>query len=199
MDNQSLQQKQQQFNEFYTIKFPLKVNMLPLPEDHVTPTFDEFCDSMPYAFRIAGEISAIETQALQPLRKLGGHATELVEFLNHQSRKIDLMMSYILQHQDSAENRFDSIEFGGGGIIIKSPTALAEGRHVELKIFLEQEAAAVFCLAEVIACQPQQSGYHITFIFTRIREEDQELLVRASLHLQAAQLRQRAKQQRNEN
>ena len=52
--------------------------------------------------------------------------------------------------------------------------------------------------AEVIACVEVEDKYHISLIFTRIREEDQELLVRASLHLQTQQLRKRAKQHHDE-
>lgn len=198
MDKLTLEQKQQQFNEFFTIKHNLKVNMRTLGLDYKLPSFDEFLDDMPYAFRIAGEIAELESRALRPLRKLGGHAGELVEFLNHQSRKIDLMMSYILQQQDAKEHRFSSVEFGGGGITLDNETPIEPGTSAEMKIFLTEEAAAVYCLGEVIACQQHNAEYHISFIFTRIREEDQELLVRASLHLQTLQLRERTQQQKNE-
>jgi hypothetical protein len=36
----------------------------------------------------------------------------------------------------------------------------------------------------------------VSIIFTRIREEDQDLLVKASLHLQAANLRKRKSQEK---
>lgn len=198
MDTLTLAQKQAQFHEFFTIKHAIRVNMRVLEGDTTPPSHDEFLDHMPYAFRIAGEMADLESHALRPLRHLGEHAAELAEFLNHQSRKIDLMMSLILQQQDEAGLRYKSVEFGGGGITLVTDSPLEIGTHSELKLFLSEEAAAVYCFAEVITCLAVEEQYHISLIFTRIREEDQELLVRASLHLQTQQLRKRAKQHHNE-
>jgi hypothetical protein len=198
MDPLTLEQKQQQFHEFFTIKHNLKVNIQPVSENFVLPSLEDLPEHMPYAFRIAGEVSDIESQALRSLRNLSEHATELADFLNHQSRKIDLMMSFILHQQDDEKQRYQSIEFGGGGITILSSQAMSMGTQVELKLFLTNEAAAIFCFAEVISCESSDDTYHISLIYTRIREQDQELLVRASLHLQTLQLRQRAKQNKND-
>lgn len=191
MDSLTLEQKQAQFNEFFLIGHALKVNVRTLASDFVLPEPEQLEKHMPYAFRIASEMSAIETQALRPLRNLSSHASDLVNYLTHQSRKIDLMMSYILHQQDDPNYRTESIRFGGGGVVINHDSELAVGTIAELKLFVTEEAAAVFCYGEVIACQQEPNGYHIAFIFTRIREQDQELLVRASLHLQTQQLKKR--------
>lgn len=198
MDDLTLEQKQQQFHEFFTIKHAINVNLSPLADDASLPSQENFREHMPYAFRIAGEMADIEQQALRPLRFLGEHAAELVSFLNHQSRKIDLIMSFVLHQQDDEQHRCQSIEFGGGGVTVTRDTALQIGAMAELKMFLPEEAAAVYCIGEVIACDPVDDKYHISLIFTRIREEDQDLLVKASLHQQTLQLRQRAKQKQNE-
>lgn len=198
METLTLEQKKQQFHEFFTIKHNLKVNIQAVDDDFVLPSHEQLPEHMPYAFRIASEVSDIESQAIRPLRNLGEHANELADFLNHQSRKIDLMMSFILHQQDDETKRFETIEFGGGGVSIISHTPMAVGTAVEMKLFLAEEAAALFCFAEVISCESSDDKYHIAFIYTRIREQDQELLVRASLHLQTLQLRQRSKQSKNE-
>ena len=190
-DALSSEEKGQQFSEFFLIKHKLNVNVLPIDKEQV-PRLAALDDTMPYAFKIAGELASIEAQALRPLRNIGGHAAELAQFLNAQSRKIDLMMSYILHQQDEESLRFESIRFGGGGIEVKSNQAFDIGESVELKIFLTEEASAVFCYAEVISSEAVEDGFIIALIYSRIRETDQELLVRASLHLQAQQLRKRS-------
>jgi hypothetical protein len=63
------------------------------------------------------------------------------------------------------------------------------GILAEVKIFLEKEAAAIYCLAEVIEVDVADDLYHVSYVYTHIRDQDQELLVRASLHLQTSQLR----------
>lgn len=195
MQNLSLEQKHQQFDEFFMIKHNIPVNMRLLEDDFILPDIDDLHQHMPYEFQIASEISGIDTKALRPLRRLGEHAVELADFLNHQSRKIDLMMSLILQQHTKHEQTFQSLKFGGGGLVLESENELSVGATIELKLFLKEEASAIFCFAEVIACKPEDDTYHVSLIFTRIREEDQDLLVKASLHLQAAKLRKRKNQE----
>lgn len=198
MDPSSQQQKLQQFHEFFTIKHRLMVNVVPLDSDYILPELSELDNIMPDAFRIASEVATVESKALRPLRMLGDHAADLVEFLNYQSRKIDLIMSYVLRQQDKEEHQGQAIEFGGGGVVIAAQAPMPLGQNVELKIFINEEATAVYCFAEVIACEADQDNYNISLLFTRIREQDQELLVRASLHLQTRQLKKRA-QEREQN
>lgn len=195
MDPTMLAQKQAQFDEFFLMAHPIRVNVKPLPGESLLPSSEELELTMPYAFRLASELATIEAQALRPLRNLGDHASDLVDYLQHQARKIDLMMSYILQQQDDASHRLQAVKFGGAGLVIRDEKPWELGQLAELKLFLQEEAAAIFCYGEVIACQQQADDYHVSFLFARIREQDQELLVRASLHLQAQQLKRRS--QRN--
>ena len=196
MSELSLEQKQAQFDEYFSIAHCINANVRPLGMDEIVPDEDALEDSMPYAFRIASEMAALEAQAIRPLRNLGDHAETLAEYLNHQSRKIDLMMSFVLHQQDEPEHRFKTVKLGGGGVIIESKEAMDVGTKAELKLFLDAEAAAIFCYGEVITCEQIEDSYHIAFIFNSIREQDQELLVRASLHIQTQQLRKRSKERK---
>lgn len=189
-------EKLEQYREYFTIEHRLNVNVLPLEKGFELPEAHDIINHMPYAFRMAGELATIENKALRPLRHLGDHATELADYLNQQSKKIDLMMSYILHQQDDESQRYTSIEFGGAGLAINSQSAFKIGEHFELKIFVEEEATAIFCYGEVIQCdQIDENNYRIAFIYARIRDEDQESLVRATLHLQTRQLKKRSKKQ----
>lgn len=200
----TLDEKRARFDEYFAVKYNLNVNAIPLPAQFTLPHETQIEENMPYAFQLASDISDIETKALRPLRNLSDHAATLAEYLNHQSRKIDLMMSYILRQEDQEEYQYRTLSFGGSGLTIVSHTAMEPGSLFELKIFLDSEASAVFCYGEVIhceqitedqannqdkACNPDSEQYNVSLIFSRIREQDQELLVRASLHIQAQQLR----------
>lgn len=196
MSELSLEQKKAQFDEYFSIAHSINANVRPLGANEKVPDEENLEESMPYAFRIASEMAALEAQAIRPLRNLGDHAETLAEYLNHQSRKIDLMMSFVLHQQDEPEYRFKTVKLGGGGVIIESSDPLEVGTHAELKLFLDAEAAAIFCFGEVITCEQVEDSYHIAFIFNTIREQDQELLVRASLHIQTQQLRKRAKEKK---
>ena len=198
METLSLEQKLEQFHEFFSITHSIKVNMKPLDANFALPHVDCLVDHMPYAFQVASEAAYLDVKALRTLRNLGKNASELVDFLNHQSRKIDLMMSLILQQEEDPQFAYASYKFGGGGVVVVCPEPIDIGHRVELKLFIKEEAAAIFCFAEVITCQAQDDQYHVSLIFTRIREQDQDLLVRASLHLQQANLKKRHLKQKNE-
>ncbi len=185
----SLEEKKQRFESFFLIKHPTKVNISLVNEKQAMQSMQEFESNMPYAFKIASELSEIESQALKPLRSMGDKLGELVNYLQLQARKIDLMMSYILMQQDDESSRAEAVKFGGGGIIVNHSSAIDIGTTAEVKIFLEQEAAAIYCLAEVINVDAVDDLFQVSYVYTHIREQDQELLVRASLHLQTHQLR----------
>lgn len=197
MENLSLEQKKAQFDEYFSINHSINVNAKILPASTSIPDESSIEDVMPYAFKIASEMATIEAQALRPLRHLSDHAESLADYLNHQARKIDLMMSFILHQQDEADFRFQTVTFGGGGIVISSDSEMNIGDKAELKLFLDQEAAAIFCFGEVISCEKKDAAFEVAFIFSSIREQDQELLVRASLHIQTQQLRKRAKDKKS--
>lgn len=192
MESLTLAEKTAQFEEFFMIQHAVNINVTPLADHTQVPSPEHLDKVMPPAFKMASELATIEAQALRPLRHLSDHASELAEYLTHQARKIDLMMSYILQQQDEESQRFETHKFGGGGVIVVHPSSVDVGTIAELKLFLSEEAAAIFCYGEVIACEAVDDNYHVSLAFTSIREQDQELLVRASLHLQTQQLRKRA-------
>ncbi|MEM0910496.1 MAG: PilZ domain-containing protein [Pseudomonadota bacterium] len=188
-EQNDLNTKREKFSSFFLIEHPITINILPISSDIPMIDMQDFEKSMPYAFRIGAEMSEIESQALRPFRNMGEKFEELIDYLQLQARKMDLMMSYILQQQDDPEHRTNAQKFGGGGLSVFSEKEVNLGDCVEVKLFLEDEAAAVFTYAEAINCDKIDDNYLVDYYFTHIREQDQELLVRASLHLQTKQLR----------
>ena len=93
MDPIGSEQKKAQYHEFFTIKHKLHVNMMPLDNDYSLPEQEDLADHMPYAFKIAAQMSGADSQILRPLKNLGEYAVELVEFLNQQEKKIENIFS----------------------------------------------------------------------------------------------------------
>ena len=186
------QDKQAQFEEFFKINHPVSVNLIPIPIEKV-PVYEEFEASMPHAFKLAGQFSSIDDSALRAIKLNNAQSETLITFLEAQSQKIDWMLSYILEQQDDPKYRHQTTKFGAGGIVVEHDSSMQIGQYAELKLFLPTEHSAVYCHGEVIACEMTDDKYHIAFLFAHIRESDQELLVRATLHLQTQQLRARNK------
>jgi hypothetical protein len=182
-----------QFDEFFTIEYPFNVNIAKL-EPCQTKDFQSFLNTIPMPFKMTSDMMALDQAALGPLQTLDGVAGQLVTYLQQQSQKIDLLVSYILHQQDDCSARQQGISFGGGGITFSSEQDHALNEIVELKIFLNSENCVIYCFAEIIEITNNDHNCLYKAIYHFIRDEDREMLVRTSLHIQSKQLKQLAKQ-----
>ena len=196
MNNETIEEKLAKYHEFFSIDHNFSINILPLESTQVT-SFEQFSANMPTPFKMASDMKSIDQSALRPLQSLSGVTGQLVEFLNHQSAKIDLLIGYILSQQDDKEHRYQGIKFGGGGLLFTANKAFKLAQLLEMKVFLLNQNCAVYCYGEVIEVQQDQESYLHKVIFHFIREDDREILVRNSLHEQSKQLQVLA-QQRNQ-
>lgn len=192
----TLEQKLEKFNEYFTVEQDISVNAIAFEPNVPVPSYSAFKRNMPYSFRIASEVSSIESMSLRSLRNVGHYGDDLVDYLKAQSRKIDLILSYILTMEDEDEHRLTAHSYGGGGVTIEMNDEYEVGRLFKLKIFLTDEAAAIYCLGEVVHCEPTDDGYLIQLYYVRIREDDREVIVRGSLHQQSKQLKRLAEHKR---
>lgn len=197
MNDEKIEQKLAKYHEFFSIEHNFSINILPLELTKVT-SFERFLADMPTPFKMASDMKSIDQSALRPLQALSGVAGQLVEFLNHQSSKIDLLIGYILSQQDDEEHRYQGIKFGGGGLLFTANKAFKLAQLLEMKVFLLNKNCAVYCYGEIIEVQQNQDSYLHKVIFHFIREDDREILVRNSLHEQSKQLQALA-QQRNQD
>ena len=197
MINETTEQKLVKYNEFFSIEHEFSINILPV-DAHKNTSYEQFIAQMPTPFKMASDMSCIDQAALRPLQALSGVASQLVEFLNHQSTKIDLLIGYILSQQDDERHRYQGLKFGGGGLLFTASKAFEPSQLLEMKVFLTNENYAVYCYGEVIEVEQNQDAYLHKVVFHFIREEDREVLVRTSLHEQSKQLQLLAKQRNQE-
>jgi hypothetical protein len=197
MNNEIIDNKLEKYHEFFSIEHDFSLNILPIELSKAT-SFEQFLIDMPTPFKMASDIKSIDQSALRPLQALNGVAGQLVDFLNHQSTKIDLLIGYILSQQDNEEHRYQGIKFGGGGILFAANNAFKLAQLLEMKVFLLNQNCAVYCYGEVIDVEQEKESYLHKVIFHFIREEDREILVRNSLHEQSKQLQLLAQQRNNE-
>lgn len=192
----TLENKHTAFNEFFSIEHQFNINITPLEANELN--HENFVNSIPLPFKIASEVNRIEQSAINPLASLKHDAAQLVTFLNNQSQKIDLLVSYILNQEDNINERFSGIQVGGAGIVFESSAPYTDSKSLSLKLFFTQENCAVFCYGEIISEEQIDNKYRYKVLFSQIQDEDRETLVRASLHLQSKQLKKLA-QQRSQN
>ena len=198
MTTANIQTKLAQFDEFFSIDYAFNINASVI-EFSQQPSYEQFIAEMPTPFKIASEINTLDKNALRPLQTVAGVAGQLMEYLNHQAQKMDLLVGYILGQQDNEHERFKAIKFGGGGIIFNATetSAFSTGQFIELKLFFPDENSALYCIGEIISSDISTNQSQHKVVFHHIREEDREALVRNSLHQQSKQLQALA-QKRNQ-
>ena len=176
------------FEEYFQLPHAIPVNIQTGGDWLTLPNEEQFEQEIPIPYKVASEMRGLEQTMLRPLRQLGDVIEPLADYLKAQSRKIDLMMNYILQAQDEDDMKLNTLSFGGGGFVLDTDQTFSLGSWVKCKLFFNDDAAAVYCYAKVCEQQTVDSQQRYTFVFHRIRDEDREIVVRASLHLQSKQL-----------
>ncbi|MDA8621706.1 PilZ domain-containing protein [Psychrosphaera sp.] len=190
-----------QFSEYFQLNHAIEFNISKGDVLSNTPTDEEFEAQIPLPYKLASEMKGVEQNMLRPLRQLGDVIEPLADYLKAQSRKIDLMMHYILQAEDESDDRHSTVSFGGGGFVFKSSETYNETEYLVCKLFFNDEASAIYCLGKVIDVVKDSDSSNITYtiLFHKIRDEDRETVVRASLHQQSKQLLKKTQKRDSEN
>lgn len=192
--------------QFFSVMHSIPVNVEPLPAGSQPPSLEALEAELPTPFRIAGSISHVDVGTARQLRNMGDEFGVLVDVINQQSAKINVLLSYLLSQLDDPQYRRHTQRFGGSELVFVNPQPLATGTLLRMKLFLSDQASAIYCYGQVvdnIPQEPPQEPSHepsqeqavlVTVHYAALRPDDRELLVRASLHIQSLQLKLRAEQ-----
>ncbi|MFM2484148.1 PilZ domain-containing protein [Celerinatantimonas yamalensis] len=176
---------------YFSVSYQLNLNIKPLPIGTELPDYEQFLNAIPESFRLAASNQNRVSDIGTSLSALGEAGVALQRYLKAQADKLDMILTYMLSLQDEVAARTQSTHFGGSQIRFHWPTTLEVGQLVEMKIFLSDEATAIYCYARVIDVINNEP-FNIACEYALIREEDCESLVRASLHIQSKLLQARA-------
>lgn len=187
--------------QFFSITHPFKVSVSALDANDNgqinVPDNEAFEHMMPQSFRLAAQMSLLDSNAVRPIKGLGDQASELTDFINIQSKKIDLMMSYILTLDEGNDKRLEGTSFGGSHLTFLSVEPFNIDQLVTVKLFIDEGNCSIFAIARIITSETADNGlFNTNAMFVKIGEEAQEQLVRTSLHVQTLQLKERSEARR---
>ncbi|EKE82957.1 hypothetical protein [Idiomarina xiamenensis] len=191
------QQLREQFDEYFMVQQPFTVTLEPVNAAQV-PAPHAFIDDIPEVFILASDMQQGDQATLSRLRYENERLAPLFDIVQQQSQRLNIMLGYLLRHQQDAAQQYQGIAFGAGGIRVHSDKPLQVGATFRCKLFIQEDAIALYSYVYVLDSQSaDEAGLSQTALaFVRIREDDQELIIRASLHSQSRQLKQRAEQKR---
>ncbi len=181
--------------EYFTVQHGLSINIEPLESEFSLPSLEQFVAEIPAPFLVAGEFSSLDTMTEKAITELrSSDLSNVVQLLEAQNSKINLLLTYMLSQQNDPELNQTTTSFGASQFTFNSTTMLQLSQKVKTKIFLEFPAAAIYCYGEVQTCEENNGSYMITISFSLLREEDQDLLIKAALYQQQKLLRQRSRE-----
>lgn len=185
-----------EYREYYVIRDFLDINVIALDSTQALPGEEEFIHQIPHVFRLASDMLVIDQQTMQSLRSLGENAAVIADLFKQQNHKLNVLLGYLLRHEDDPQYRQQAFEYGGAGVGFRTSAPLSRGQLVELKLFIPEQSVAIYSIGEIIDVQPTDNGYETRALFRRISDADRDQLIKATLHAQSRLLKQRASQRK---
>ncbi len=184
--------------EYFTVHHNLTINVEALNTGFALPDEETFTAEIPAPFIVASEFSKLDTLADNARLELKNKELKhVIELLDTQNTKLNLLLSFMLSQQDDPTTRFQTTQFGASQLSYHTATALETNQLVRVKLFLDHPAAAIYCYAQVVECVASEQGFAITLKYKILRDTDQDLLIKAALYQQQKLLRQRSLERDN--
>ncbi|MCF1439365.1 MAG: hypothetical protein LPD71_11660, partial [Shewanella sp.] len=155
------------------------------------PNDDQLRELQSVGLKLITEVKQLENACLLQLRHLDNDAKAVVDFLKLQSRKVDLVLQYILEKEVQQGSKHPGLSFGGSGFTLSSPAALSTGTQYKTSLYIRDELINILCIATVTGCSEQDGEFISQLEYSAILESDVEQLVQASLRVQQRQLKAR--------
>lgn len=143
---------------------------------------------------LAGQLQHLNLQAGSLLVQIRKHDTAIAQYLALLDRKIELLARQLSSSQ-SGQPTIPShkVDLSGSGITFYTDEKILPGCKLSLQMLLFPDLVHIQALGRVIHCTALPAGkphaYRIGTEFTRIDESMRDALIRHTLELQSARLR----------
>lgn len=179
--------------EFFTVNHTMTVNIEPLADNVVFPSFEKFEAEIPAPFIVASEFSHLDLLNDSARNELkNSDFKHVIQLLDTQNSKLNLLLTFLLSQQDDESLRHHTHSFGASQFTYLSDTTVKTGTRIRVKLFLDHPAAAIYCYGHVADIETSSDSYLITVKYDLLRDLDQDLLIKAALFQQQKLLRQRS-------
>ncbi|WP_133406572.1 hypothetical protein [Parashewanella tropica] len=185
-------------NSYFMVPHSFKAYLEEWPKDQAIPSEHELEGLQSIGLKLLSEVKGVESSCLLQLRKLEGDSKAVVDYLKLQSKKIDLILQYVLENEHQAGKQVAGFKFGGDGIEVIAGFSAEIGEQFKTTLFIRDELIAILAICEIMACQKHPkhpNRYILKLNFSQILETDVELLIQASLSVQQKLLKARNNRQ----
>ncbi|OAI16581.1 hypothetical protein A1359_08035 [Methylomonas lenta] len=142
-------------------------------------------------YSLAATLDVLSQEAMRIMQHLEKQNSEFLELYKVLDAKINVMAQAVM-FVGSNVNAQDcqDVNLSAAGLAFQQHTALELGQNLAIEMYLPSTLALILVYGKVINCQAIDAGqYVISVMYTQIREEDQELLIKHVVRKQWQQLR----------
>jgi len=148
---------------------------------------------LPTSFQLRSQIETIDRE----LQSARNELVDLPQPLKHYLSLLDDKLGQLgqvteLLAVDLHTETISGVSLSGGGIAMPAAEELIIGQLVELCLQLSGETGVIRALAEVTDCRIEEEGFYVAMEFRSLTDDDQEAIIRRTVHRQGEQIRARA-------
>ncbi|AEG11247.1 hypothetical protein [Shewanella baltica] len=144
-------------NPYFSVPHPFTAYLSLWPSSEPLPSEMALRSMQSLGIQLLSEVKTLEANCLLQLRHLDNDAKVVVDFLKLQSRKVDLVLQHVLEKETQEGEKCIGNQFGGSGLRLLTPTALAIGSHYKITLFIHDELVAILCFGKVTASTAQKT------------------------------------------
>jgi hypothetical protein len=184
-------------NPYFSVPHNFNAYLTPWPQSQPLPDEFELKAMQSLGLQLLSEVKSLEASCLLQLRQLDKDAKPVMDYLKLQSRKVDLVLQYVLEKETQEGEKHQGLSFGGSGLEILAAAPLTLDSQYKLNLYIRDELISILCFAKVTDCRPDPAddkSWRIELSYSRILDADVEQLVKASLSVQQKLLKRRKHQ-----
>ncbi|QYJ76673.1 hypothetical protein [Shewanella sp. FJAT-52076] len=179
-------------NAYFSVTHDFNAYLLPF--DGPMPNDAGLLAMRSVGLQLLSDVKTLEAGCLLHLRQLDNEAKAVVDFLKLQSRKVDMVLHYVLENEQRDGKRYRGVSFGGSNIQVESQGGVRPGELYKTTVYIRDELIALVCIARVSSVNHEEGRELAELVYEGILEADVEHLVKASLSVQQKQLKARKQQ-----
>ena len=173
--------------EYYRIEDTIALEIRPLSA--VEAAGQEVLQDASPLFNLLSELHLSEFESQHLLRQISERDRNLAAFLKSQNKRIDLLSQVIALTVLGQIGEPQPVIISEGGVDFQSPTPVAAGARLSIKLVLMPQALGLLLRARVTHCDAKGDGYDIGTEFEHSTDAQRQLLARYILQKQAQERR----------
>jgi hypothetical protein len=182
---------------YYRIDDNVILNYRVIPPDQVEQTLAHFQEGIPERFDLTSAYATNDAAMAEALSRIRAEQPMVAFYLEALDRKLNLLARLAVSGGDDLSAQpTRRVNLSGGGITFGAEQEIPCGTILEMKLVIFPTYTGILAYGPVVHCHKETDTdarfpWQVAASFSHIRDADRDLLVRHTLHCQAAWLRQR--------